>query len=132
MKSLFFKIVFFSLVSVYVFTTVGVCVIAHYCGGELEKVSLFSKTTSCCDGEDNETDDCCKDEGKHVTFQSDFTFYKLIHDCKASVNDLFMLLPSSLHFSLEKDYVSFFSTDQKVHPPNLVQHEIVDSSVIRV
>jgi hypothetical protein len=115
-----------------VFTTVGVCVIAHYCDGELEKVSLFSKTTSCCDGEDQEMDDCCKDEGKHVTFQSDFTFYKLVHDCKASVNDLFVLLPSSLHFSLEKDYVSFFSIDQKVHPPSLVQHEIVDSSVIRV
>lgn len=114
------------------FTTVGVCVIAHYCGGELEQVSLFSKPTSCCDGEDTETDDCCNNDSKHVVFQSDFTFYKVIHDYKASVTDLFVLLPSSLHFMIEKNYFSFFSIDQKVHPPNLVQDEIVSSSVIRV
>ena len=132
MKNLFLKIFFFGLVSIYVFTTVGVCVIAHYCGGELEKVSLFSKTTSCCGGEEDEANDCCKDEGKHVAFQSDFTFYKIVHECKASVTDLFVLLPSSLHFIVEKNYVSFFSIDQKVHPPNLVQDKIVDSSVIRI
>ena len=132
MKNLFLKIFFFGLVSIYVFTTVGVCVIAHYCGGELEKVSLFSKPSSCCGGEEDETDGCCANDSKHVAFQSNFTFYKIVHECKASVTDLFVLLPSSLHFIVEKNYVSFFSISQKTHPPNLVQDEIVSSSVIRV
>lgn len=114
------------------FTTVGVCVIAHYCGGELEKVSLFSKPSSCCDGEDTETDDCCKNDSKHVTFQSDFTFYKIVHNYKASVTELFVLLPSSFHFIVEKNYFSFFSIDQKGHPPNLMQDEIVSTSVIKI
>ena len=114
------------------FTTVGVCVIAHYCGGELEKVSLFSKPSSCCDGEDTETDDCCKNDSKHVTFQSDFTFYKIVHNYKASVTELFVLLPSSFHFIVEENYFSFFSIDQKGHPPNLMQDEIVSTSVIKI
>ncbi len=114
------------------FTTIGVCVIAHYCDGELEKVSLFSKPTSCCDGEDTETDDCCKNDSKHVSMQSNFTFFTLVHDCKASVINLFVLLPSTFHFTFEESYLSFFSIDQKVHPPNLMQDEIVDASVILV
>lgn len=114
------------------FTTVGVCVIAHYCGGELEQVSLFSKPTSCCEDEHEEDNNCCNDDSKHVVFQSDFTFYKIIHDCKASVNELFVLLPTSLNYSFERSYFTFFSIDQKIHPPDLVQQAIVSCSVIRV
>lgn len=132
MKNLFLKIFFFSLVSIYVFTTVGVCVIGHYCGGELEEVSVFTEPTSCCDGEDMDSDDCCANDAKHVAFQSDFTFYKVVNEYKASITELFVVLPSSLHFSFEREYLTFFSIDQKIHPPDLVQDHIVDCSVIRV
>ena len=131
MKSFFLKIVFSSLVSVYVFTTVGVNIIAHYCGGELEKVSLF-KPASCCEGEDAEEDDCCANDSKYVSFQSDFTFCKLVNTCKASVKNLFVTFSSSANFDLENNYHCLLVFDTNIHPPNLVQHNIVSSSVIRI
>lgn len=114
------------------FTTIGVCVIAHYCDGELEKVSLFSKPSSCCDGEDTETDDCCKNDSKHVTFQSDFTFYTLVHDCKIAVNQLFIIEPSLINIAFQPVTESQFLVHKKNHPPNLVQEDIVSFSVIRI
>jgi hypothetical protein len=132
LKTAFLNIFFFSLVSIYVFSTVGVCVIAHYCDGQLEKVSLFSKPSSCCDGEDNETDDCCENNAKHVTFQSDFTFYTLVQDCKVAVTQLFIVDPSLIHISYPPVAQSQFLADKKNHPPNLVQDDVVTFSVIRI
>lgn len=114
------------------FTTVGVCVIAHYCGGELEKVSLFSKPSSCCDGEDTEADDCCANDSKHVSFQKDFTFNTLVKSIKAPVNELFVIQPD-FNVIFYKTHIAYFlSIDEKVHPPNLVQRDIVECSVIRI
>jgi hypothetical protein len=117
-----------------VFSTIGVSVISHYCGGELEKVSLFSKPTSCC-GEEEETDmedGCCKNETTHISFQQDFTFYTLVADCKATVNQLFIVEPGSVNFS--KQIIAEFGrlVNKKTHPPNLVQHDIVSTSVILI
>ena len=114
------------------FSTVGVCVIAHYCDGELEKVSLFSQPTSCCDGEDTETDNCCKNDSKHVAFQSDFTFNIVVHQCKTAVSQLFIIKPTLSHMAFQSVSQSKFLTDKKNHPPNLVQDDIVSFSVIRV
>ena len=114
------------------FSTVGVCVIAHYCGGELEKVSLFSKSSSSCDGEDTETDDCCNDDAKHVVFQSDFTFYTLVHDAKIAVNQLFIIKPAFIDIAFQPVSQSHFLAYKKNHPPNLVQDHIVSFSVIRI
>jgi hypothetical protein len=131
-KSLLTKIIFATLVSVYVFTTVGVCIIAHYCGGEVEKVSLFTKTDSCCDGEEQENSDCCKDDSKHVVFASDFTLNKSFSEFKAIITNLYILIPSSFHFILQNDVSSFSFLNTDFHPPNLVQSEIVSISVIRI
>lgn len=132
MKSLLTKIIFATLVSVYVFTTVGVCIIAHYCGGEVEKVSLFTKTDSCCDGEEQENSDCCKDDSKHVVFASDFTLNKSFSEFKAVITNLYILIPSSFHFILQNEisFVSLINTDYR--PPNFVQQDIVSCSVIRI
>lgn len=132
MKAAFLKIFFFGLVSIYVFSTVGMCVISHYCEGRLEKVSLFSKPSSCCDGEDNETDDCCENDTKHVTFQSSFTFYTIVQDCKAAIVQLFILEPSFIHLAYPPVSQSQFMADKRIHPPNLVQDHVVASSVIRI
>lgn len=132
-KSFFFKILFFSLVSVYVFTTVGVNVIAHYCCGELEKISLFSKPSSCCEGENTEaTDGCCANDVKYVSFQSDFTFNTLINTCKALEKDLFLTPTSLISFGNEINFYSAFVYNTKIHPPNLAQQHIISSSVIRI
>lgn len=116
------------------FSSVGVSVISHYCEGELEEISLYSKPTSCCDGEEAELEnsDCCKNEIVHVAFQKDFTFYTLIKNIKAPIHEFFVL-NTEFSLSVFKNSVSdFLSIDKKIHPPNLVQQEIVSCSVIRI
>lgn len=114
------------------FTTIGVCVIAHYCGGELEKVSLFSKPSSCCDGEEDESDDCCENDVKHVSFQKDFTFYQLVKECKTPVLQLliFDFTFSVFNHKVADGAVSSLKSD--LNPPNLVQQDIVSNTVIRI
>lgn len=133
MKRTFFKIVFSLIVFTYVFSSVGVCLVAHYCGGELEKISLFSKPSSCCDGEDQETDsDCCSNDSRHVAFQKDFTFYTLISDSKAPVQQLF-IIPNNLFCLMpENACVKVFRGEFYDRPPNLVQDDIVHYSVLRI
>ena len=115
-------------------STIGVSVFSHYCVGELEKVTLFSKTKSCCDGEeeDEAEDGCCKNELVHVSFQKDFTFYTIVNSIKAPINELFIVRLDFNFASLKSFIASFSSIDRKVHPPNLVQKDMVECSVIRV
>ena len=134
MKKHFAKIFISFVAIVYVMSTIGVSVFSHYCGGELEKVTLFSKTKSCCDGEEEDENEngCCKNEFVHVSFQKDFTFYKLVNTIKAPVNQLFVIQPD-FNLVFFKTHISdFLSIGKKVHPPDLVQSEIVSCSVIRV
>jgi len=128
--------IFTLIVFTYVFSAVGVKIVAHYCGGELEKVALFSKPTSCC-GEDEETemadeDGCCKNDSKHVAFKSDFTFYTFVLACKASVTDLFIIpnKQDNLFSNQISDVV--FIINKKHHPPNFVQHHIVSIRNLRI
>lgn len=135
MKKNFSKIFITFVAIVYVLSTVGVSVFSHYCGGELEKVTLFSKTKSCC-GDQEESDmgedGCCKNELVHVSFQKDFTFYTLVNSIKAPIHELFIVRPDFNFAPLKSFIANFSSIDRKVHPPNLVQQDIVESSVIRV
>lgn len=135
MKKHFAKIFIAFVAIVYVMSTIGVSVFSHYCGGELEKVTLFSKTKSCCGGEEEEdmTDDgCCKNELVHVSFQKDFTFYTLVNAIKAPINQLFVVQPDFNVIFFKSHIANFLSIGKKVHPPNLVQRDIVSCSVIRV
>jgi hypothetical protein len=125
---------FFLLVFTYVFSSVGVRLVAHYCGGSLEKISLFSKPASCCGGEEEEeeTGDCCTNDTRHVAFQKDFTFYTLVSEYKASVQQLFFIDHARISFLLHEAPQSLFLIDKQNHPPDLVQDEIVQYSVLRI
>lgn len=120
---------------IYVLSTIGVSVFSHYCGGELEKVSVFSKTKSCC-GEEEEADmedGCCKNEMVHVAFQKDFTFYTLANNIKAPVNQLFIVVSSLNHLIDLQSENDYFSNYKKVHhPPDLVQEDLISCSVMRI
>ena len=64
---------------VYVTTAIGIPVYKHYCGGELEKVSLLIKSNSCCGGEEDDMGDgCCANENTFVRCAPDFTFTKAV------------------------------------------------------
>jgi hypothetical protein len=135
LKKNFSKIFIAFVAIIYVLSTVGVSVFSHYCGGELEKVTLFSKAKSCCGDEEDtamEDDGCCKDEIVHVSFQKDFTFYTLVKSIKAPVNELFIIQPDFKLVFFKTHIADFLSIDEKVHPPNLVQHDLVSCSVIRI
>ncbi|MBC7693921.1 MAG: hypothetical protein H7141_00595 [Burkholderiales bacterium] len=127
--------IFISIVAIiYVLSTIGVSVFSHYCGGELEKVTLFSKTKSCC-GNEEETDiedGCCKNEIVHVAFQKDFTFYTLANNIKAPVSQLFIVVSSINNLLDPQSANTLFFNHKKVHPPDLVQQELVSCSVIRI
>ena len=133
LKTKLFKI-FISLIAItYVFSTIGVSVISHYCGGELEEVALFSKPTSCCGEDESDMEDgCCKNEITHVSFHKDFTFYQLIKDCKAPVLVLAIFNPKNSLFNFNNTNESLISVNKEFPPPKLVQSEIVSCSVIRV
>ncbi len=131
MKALFLKIFYISLVSVYLFTTVGVCVIAHYCGGELEEISLITDTSSCCDGEES-TDDCCENDSKHVSFQASFFIDKAVSEIKTSITKLFIIVPTSIYYAFQSLGEDVALNNLSTHPPNLIQSHIVDISVLRI
>lgn len=59
-----------SLLSIYLFFSLGLVVSLHYCSGNLASLNLFDKASCCCDEEKetskSATEDCCKDEIKTV------------------------------------------------------------------
>lgn len=133
MKKHFAKIFISFVVIIYVMSTVGVSVFSHYCGGELEHVTLFSKTKSCCGGDESDMDDgCCKNVVTHVSFQKDFTFAQLIKDFKAPVLALTFFNFHNTFFNFNGTEDSSVTVNKEYPPPNLVQHEIVSCSVLRI
>jgi len=121
------------VVFTYVFSTVGISVFSHYCGGELEEVALFSKPTSCCGEDESEMEEgCCKNEITHVSFQQDFTFFQLIKDCKVPVIELPLFNFTTLLFDLSGISEGTVSFKKDFPPPNLVQQDIVSISVLRI
>jgi len=133
LKKHFAKIFIAFVAIVYVMSTIGVSVFSHYCGGELEHVTLFSKTTKCCgEDEDDMGDGCCKNVVTHVSFQKDFTFAQLIKDCKAPVLALAIFNFQNSIFNFNGTVDSFITVNKEFPPPNLVQREIVSCSVIRI
>lgn len=115
------------------FSTIGVSVISHYCGGELEDIAFFSKPTSCCGEEEEEMEDgCCKNETTHIAFQKDFTFFQLIKDVKASELALNIFNFQWFLYIFNQVDESYISLNKEFQPPKLVQSNIVSCSVIRI
>ncbi len=115
---------------VYLVTVTGVPVYNHYCGGELEEVSLLLKSNDCC-GEDEEEDaGCCSDEDFYIRNAPDFV----------STSAKFKVLPASLLLALMPSIVSnqmipggvaaapvSFGSDAPA-----LQHDLVTVSVMRI
>lgn len=133
MKKIFLHSFFSLIVFTYVFSSVGVRLVAHYCGGALENISLFSKPSGCCGGEEEEeAGDCCTNDSKHVAFQKDFTFFTVVSDSKAPVQQLFLIEPTRISFLVHEASQSLFLINKQHHPPDLVQDAIVHHSVLRI
>ena len=134
MKFNFYKIVIFTLAFIYVSANMGISVISHYCGGELQEVAYFTKPNSYC-GEEEETEDdgCCKNETQYFSYQNDFTFSVLSKDIKKAV----LLLPFNHYTFVTKVETSLnslksFYPQFNYPPPDIVQRDIVSVSVLRI
>ncbi len=97
---------------------IGVPVFKHYCGGELESISVFVKHASCCGEEEDEPSDCCKDEVQVAHHYSTSVLSKIntvpqiakivcyfsnmvyIVESPRSINDFFS--PNTQHYKLRQ------------------------------
>ncbi|MBA3664318.1 MAG: hypothetical protein H0W61_08940 [Bacteroidetes bacterium] len=79
-------LVLYITLGVYILSFCGVTINKHFCGGELESVSLV-KQTSCCGGEmEDEQDGCCENESIHIASRTE-----------SLVNDIQLIIqPASL------------------------------------
>jgi len=50
------------------FSTVGLTISKHYCGGKHVSTSIYSEAEACCD-----SDDCCKNETEVLQLDEDFS-----------------------------------------------------------
>ncbi len=116
------------------FSSVGICLVAHYCDGSLEEVALFSKPASCCGGGDLENEkDCCTNDSRHVSFQKDFTFALFVSVCKTAEQQLFMVDADKLYEIQSRSISKMFCLAQKKNvPPNILQNDIVDATVLKI
>ena len=134
MRILLLKITTFLIVCTYVFTNIGFSVIEHYCAGELEEIAVFKGDINCCGDEEDLTtnDGCCKNKTTHIAFHKDFTLKILI---KYSEKDFQKNVPKKI---TQNNTSHFLKTSThyvilpKVPPPKLLQHCLIQFSVIRI
>lgn len=142
MKLKLFNILTALLISTYVFSTIGISVIEHYCGGELEEVAIFSTPKSCC-GEENassnsarestvDEDNCCKNKTTHLIFHKDFSFKILAKKIAEQHFDLINTSVGGYFFTVKE--LPYNNTHRfippKIPPPKLLQQRIVNCSVM--
>jgi|GEM_PF-1152439 len=60
----FRQVVLFSILALYLVGNVHLAVARHYCGGELEAISLYEPITCC--GEEEEDNGCCENEIDYI------------------------------------------------------------------
>jgi hypothetical protein len=59
------------LLLVYSSSVFGVVINKHFCGGELESVSILGKESCCADETGDEPDDCCENESIYISNKSE-------------------------------------------------------------
>ncbi len=114
---------------------IGLPVYLHYCGGELEKVNVLIKGTSCCGEDEDESAmdaGCCKDEQVVLKSNVDFTFAQINpnHFIK-SVQDVFYSASNPFLLSVPKA-ITLVKPDSEFPPPKLFQKQIIATSVLRI
>lgn len=133
MKYRSFNSIILTVVFTYVFSTFGISVISHYCGGELQEVAFYTNPESCCGDEPIEDDGCCKNEEQHFSLHADFVFSDFYKLAKSG----FQIIPFLLTDQVIEQTYSFESVCQLCFkafdpPPKLQQQHIVSVSVLRI
>jgi hypothetical protein len=117
------------LVLVYLVTVTGVPVYNHYCGGELEEVSLLLKSNDCC-GEEEEDAGCCSNEDLYIRNAQDF----VSAPAKFKVVPAFVLLATqpAVHVTEMNVPAAPLQTLAGISDSPALQHDLVTVSVMRI
>lgn len=125
------------VVTAYVISAIGIPVFLHYCGGELEKINYVVKSTSCCGGEEDDSepmdDGCCKDENMVLKSNPDFTLKQnTTSNLVKTFCDLFYLdLPFSVNTFTKQSYLNNLAS-LEAPPPKVQNTLVISSSVLRI
>ena len=124
------------IVSSYVITVIGIPVYYHYCGGQLEQITYVIKSNSCCEGEEDDSQEasngCCKDENVILKSDVDFTI-KDLNDyafVKTFSEVFYIVLPFSI--SLPEVQLTLTPSYFEPPPPKLHQDLLVSTFVLRI
>jgi hypothetical protein len=121
------------MLAVYLFTTIGIPVYMHYCGGELEKVSFLVKSDSCCSEEEEDMDDgCCANENTFARYAPDFTAKKINTGVDFILPSIDLIYSELFQTSITINNVSSPSEEFLFPPPKLLQNTIVSVSNLRI
>lgn len=120
------------MVVVYLTTAVGIPVYMHYCGGELEKVSFFTETPGCCEGEEpGDADGCCDNENTFARYSPDFTVKKVIDsDFNIADFNLFVTPASICKFKMESSPI--LALKYFIPPPDILHTAIIRTTFLRI
>jgi hypothetical protein len=122
------KLIVIPIMFIYLVAVSGIMVSAHYCGQEMESVSLFTQKAGCdegeCGDESQSSDDCCDDKtftAKIDTEQNLVSAFKL----KLSENSLAAILPAVNYIQVnEIAAVSIQATPCKANAPPGIWQQI--------
>ena len=97
-----------------VVSTMGMTVSMHFCGDNLESISILRSPDPCCDI----PDDCCHDESINIETENDFsgTFYTF--EFSQLVVELPTYVESMQIYIAENDFLNSFSCTP---PPPKIQ-----------
>lgn len=120
------------LVFTYVFSTVGISFVSHYCGGELQEVSVYVTPDDCCGGEAPEEEGCCKNETDHVVMHADVLYTAADISLKQPVSEVFVLNSVFEPFSVKKELNLFSRLYFDIPPPDLLRENLISTTVLRI
>mgnify|MGYP006902042051 CR=1 FL=1 len=94
------KFISILLLFLYLLASIGFTVKAHYCGNDLASVSLFKRSSCCCeDNRNSQKDDCCKDEIKSFKIGDDQNINEPVKTLipHADISEVMTLIPCSFY-----------------------------------
>jgi hypothetical protein len=116
----------------YLAAAVGIPVFQHYCGGELENVSAYTKPDSCCGDEENEPSDCCHNEIQvaKLDAQSSHKTTARLQTVPSFISNF--LIPQIVSTDSFQSVSITTIARADTSPPPLLHKNIIDTAVLRI
>lgn len=119
-------------VLVYLFSTVGISFVSHYCGGELQEISVYVSPDNCCGEEEPEDDGCCHNETDHVMLLQDVMYSAGDISIKQPVSELFLSVTGFVSDQLQFTQSSLSVLFYDIPPPDVLRENLISTTVLRI